>query len=467
MAQYFSDNQIRRWLIQFARIFSNWEVSNGTDSNGNPITVRVPIRYGDASRQAATIIAGNSASSLPNAPMLTYYITGLEYARDRVQEPYFVHNLDVRQRYYNTETQAYETTQGNAFTVERIMPVPYTLRIRLDFWSTNYQQKLDLMEQLMVLFNPSLELQSTDNFVDWTSLSVVYQDSLNWTSRSIPQGSGNPIDILSWDFSIPVWISSPIKVKKLGVIHRVIASVFQGSALTDMKDDDLLLGTRQKITPWGYGVLLTDNVLQIVPGSQPHYQPNSSLDHPDAPNTDISWRAVLNAYGVVRPGISMITLEHPDMETEIMGTIVFNPEDDRLLIYNIDPDTLPQNTLAPVSSVIDPIKKYPGEGLPAPAVGQRYLIVSDIPYQREFTNPATLQPAWVGLENGAAANDIIECGVIDGSLKWFIAFDSEGLHDQQFVLNNTSGIQYRWIGGQGWAKSIDGWFAAGSWRIVI
>ena len=67
MAAFFYDQQLRRFLIQFAKIFSNWYVTKGKDPSGNPILVRVPIMYGDSSRQAATIIADNSASNLPSA----------------------------------------------------------------------------------------------------------------------------------------------------------------------------------------------------------------------------------------------------------------------------------------------------------------------------------------------------------------------------------------------------------------
>ena len=155
MATYFYDSQIRRFLVQFARIFSDWQVTKGNDPAGNPIVVRVPIQYGDSSRMAAAQIANNSPSSLPSAPMISYYISGLEYDQKRTQDPTFVDNLSVRQRTYNPETQHYEQTQGQAFTVERIMPVPYTLRITVDVWTTNYQQKLELIEQLGVLFNPS------------------------------------------------------------------------------------------------------------------------------------------------------------------------------------------------------------------------------------------------------------------------------------------------------------------------
>lgn len=458
MAQYFYDNQIRRFLIQFARIFSNWYVTKGKDPAGNDILVRVPIQYGDQSRQVSTVIANNSPSSLPSAPMITYYISSLEYDQTRTQSPYFVDKTNVRRRTFNEDTQQFEQTQGDAFTVERLMPVPYTLRITVDFWTTNYNQKLELLEQLGVLFNPSMEIQSTDNFIDWTSLSVVYQDRLTFSSRVIPVGSGNPIDIMTWTFYMPIWISSSAKVKKLGVIYKIIASIFQGSALTDMQDDDLLLGTRQKITPYGYKLLLLGNSLQILPDSTPFYPNNESMDLPTNPNTNIYWKAFLNVYGTVRPGISQIWLENPYMDTEIVGTIAFNPTDDRLLIFNIDPDTLPQNTLGAVDSVINPSVKAPNNGLPNAIGGQRYLIVEDI----GNTNPSSPTEGWGALV--AHENDIIEYDGVQG--EWFVSFDSTLLTNVQYVTNLTSGLQYRFVNNV-WMKSWEGWYSAGDFSVVI
>jgi len=456
------DNQIRRFLIQFARIFSNWEVTTGTDANGNPILHRVPIMYGDASRQAGTIVANNSANNLPSAPLLTYYINAIEYDQRRTQDPYFIDKISVRQRTYNDNTHEWENTQGNAFNVERIMPVPYTLRITLDLWTTNYNQKLELFEQLGVLFNPSMELQSTDNFIDWTSLSVVYQDGITFTSRSIPMGSGNPIDVFSWKFYMPIWISGPIKVKKYNVIHKIIASIFTRNYKDDIQDDDLLLGTRQKITPYGYKLLLLGDQLQIVQSSQPLNPANSVVDATPSPHSCLSWQAVLNAYGTIRPGISMIALENSYLDTEVMGTISLNSDNDNILVYDIDTDTLPQNTLDPVDSVIDPIKKSPDSGLPSAATGQRYLIVEDIPIQEPYSSPSVETPAWIGLTEGATANSIIE---FDGE-NWSVVFDSKNVQSTEFITNITSGIQYRFENGS-WVKSYEGWYDQGSWRIII
>ena len=456
MAQFFSDNQVRRFLIQFAKIFSNWSVTKGKDPAGNEILLRVPVMYGDSSRQASTIIANNSASNLPSAPLITFYITGLEYDQRRTQDPTFIDKIQVRQRSYNSETQQYEQVQGQAFTIERLMPVPYTLKINVDFWTTNYNQKLQLIEQLGTLFNPALEIQSTDNFIDWTSLSVVYQDGLTFSSRTIPQGTGNPIDVMSWKFYMPIWISTAAKLKKLGVIEKIIASIFKGNALTDIQDDDLLLGTRQKITPYGYKLLLIGNSLQLLPANEVFNPSNDELEFPPNPDTSLYWSSLLNVYGTLRPGISQIWLENPYMNTEIVGTIVLDPVDDRLLIYNIDTDTLPQNTLDPVDSVINPLLVGPDAGLPGPINGRRYLIVEDIGSAGDTTI------AWGNVV--AYANDIIEYD--SGTGEWFVSFDSAATTAVEYVTNLTTNVQYRFTEDM-WMKSFEGWYDQGSYSIVI
>jgi hypothetical protein len=460
MQSYFYDEQIRRFLLQFTRIFSNFQIEYGRANSQDATLVRVPIRYGDASRQAQNILQDNSANSLPSTPLMTFYITDMMYARERLQDPYFVSKAQVRQRFYDTDTNSYETTQGNAFTIERLMPVPYKMSINLDIWTSNTQQKFQIFEQISTLFNPSLEIQSTDNYLDWTSLSVVDLDQVTWTTRTIPQGTENPIDIMTMKFSIPIWISSPAKVKKLGVIEKIIASVFDanGDAVNAITDSDLLLGTRQKFTPYMYSTLLIGNKLQVLKQSAVVDQPNTSVTLPDNPPSNEFWPAVIGMYGGFRPGITQIRLDNMwGSDDQIIGTVSYDPTDERFLLIDIDPDTLPQNTLLPVDAVIDPLLSGPGSGLPAAVVGQRYLILEDI---GSVTNS---QPASAWGQLVAKANDIIE---YDGTL-WGVTFGSTtNTQNIQYVTNITTGLQYLWTGSQ-WVKSYEGLYTAGNWSIVL
>ena len=459
---FFFDEQIRRFLLQFTRIFSNFQVEYGRNEEGTAHTlVRVPIRYGDSSRQVQTIMQNNSASFMTSVPMMSFYISGFDYDRPRMQEPYYVSNIAVRQRTYDDVTDTYETTQGNAFTIERQMPVPYKLTLKLDIWTSNTNQKMQLLEQIVVLFNPALEIQSTDNYLDWTSLSVVELESTTWSSRSVPMGTEDPIDVCTMTFALPIWISSPAKVKKLGVVERIIANIYdaKGDASNAVLDNDLLLGTRMVITPWDYQTLLIGNKLQALRPSAVVDQSNASLTAPDSPPSNLLWTALIGAYGILRPGISQIFLEQSD-GTEVAGTVAYDPSDDRFMLYNIDQDTVPQNTLSPVRSVIDPLRSGPGQGLPVASEGQRYLLTEDTGSDNGY---ATAWQGTLGQPLIAKKNDIVE--YLDA--RWQVVFDSTSSPDNlQYVTNITTAIQYRWTGVT-WVKSYQGLYPGGQWRIVL
>ena len=459
MQQFFYDSQIRRFLLQFTRIFSNFQVEYGKDAEGNPTLVRVPVRYGDATRQAQTVIQNNSASSMPSTPLITFYITGLDYDRPRMQEPYFVNKIAVRQRTYDTDTQSYETTQGNAFTVERLMPVPYKMTITCDIWTSNTNQKWQLFEQISTLFNPALEIQSTDNYLDWTSLSVVELESTNYTSRTIPVGTEDPIDIMTMRFNLPIWISSPAKVKKLGVVEKIVASVFDahGDANEAIINNDLLLGTRQMFTPYGYQVLLIGNKLQVLKYNQVVNPTDDNTEPHTNPPSKVFWHGVIGLSGTMREGISQIRLaDQWGGNDEVIGTITYDPTDDRFMLFDVDTDPTPQNTLQAVNAVINPLLSGPGAGLPAAVTSQRYLLLDDL---GDWDNP---QPPTAWGPVVARANDIIE---YDG-VEWVVSFESAGATNTHFVTNITTGLQYRWTGTE-WVKSYEGLYPGGEWSIVL
>ena len=423
------------------------------------------MRYGDASRQAQTILQNNSASDMPATPLMTFYITDLKYDRPRIQDPTFINTIQVRQRTYDSATDTYETTQGNAFTIDRLMPVPFELTLKLDIWTSNTNQKMQLLEQILVLFNPSLEIQSTDNYIDWTSLTVLYLDNVSWSSRSIPVGTENPIDIATLTFKLPIWLTSPAKVKKLGVVEKIIASVYDanGDLNNALLDSDLLLGTRQKFTPYGYQVLLIDNKLQALKYNDIVDQPNTSLVAPDSPPTNLMWHDIVNLYGTLRPGISYITLEQPD-GTDVSGYVSYDPTDDRFLLFNVEIGTVPANTLGPVDAVINPLISGPDAGLIPVVVHQRYLLTENTgSYENAIGNNPL---AWAGVDGQplvARANDIIE---YNGTY-WEISFDhTSSPNNMQYVTNITTEIQYRWTGSM-WVKSYQGLYPGGSWSLVI
>ena len=222
--QHFYDGQIRRYVTQMIRLLSNF-----TYKDGKGALVKVPVMYGDITRQVGHIMRDNSENKIPSAPRISVYISGLSLDRDRVSDSTFVSKVHLRERTYDSAGKEYLNTQGKNVTVERLMPTPYTLEMTADIWSTNTDQKLQIMEQILMMFNPSLEIQTTDNYVDWTSLSVVELENVNFSSRSIPVGTESEIEVSQLGLKTPIYISPPTKVKKLGVITNIVMSIFDES----------------------------------------------------------------------------------------------------------------------------------------------------------------------------------------------------------------------------------------------
>jgi len=468
---YFYDGQIRRFLLQFARMFSHYQVTFGYDDTGSPVYRRIPIKYGNATKNASAILRNNSDNTTLSAPLMSFYISGMDYDRDRVQEPYFIDKMQVREREYDTATGTFGVKQGNAFTIERLMPVPHLLKLNLDIWTTSEEQKQEIFEQITWMFNPSFEIQSTDNYVDWTSLSVVERTGMTWSSRSIPAGADEDIDIMTFNFELPIWISAPIKVKKLGVITKIIAGLYDdstGGFQGGLNSTDLLIGDRQNITPTGYRLLLLNGQLQLIPATNVIENDNHSLELPTLINADIGkWQPVVDIFGGIRGGVSLMRMFNADSQSEIVGQITMHPTDEKIMLFTVDQDTIPLNSLAPINKVINPIRTGPGTPLqpsgtfPLAVSGQRYLLLDDIGSSID----AEIAEAWKGTDGTeliARENDIIE---YDG-VKWVVAFDSDMATNLEYMTNITTGLQYKWTGTE-WIKSYEGIYEAGSWTIVI
>jgi len=479
--QHFYDGQIRRYITQIVRLMSNFSYEDGQGS-----LTRVPVMYGDITRQVAHIIRDNSENKIPSAPRIGVYVTGLTMDRERTSDSSFVSKVHLREREYDNTNQEYLNTQGKNYTVERLMPTPYILTVSADIWSTNTEQKLQIIEQILMLFNPSLEIQTTDNYIDWTSLSVVNLDDITWSSRSIPMGTDSDIDVSTLTFTTPIYISPPVKVKKMGVITNVIMSIFNEDTgtidlgesmpeLTAYQDspeieiDSVIVenadGTKTSTSTAGnfadaievttyndYDLVVLNNRAQIVDNGQ---------------QGAIRWDQYFEAVpGQHVDGVTQIQLKRQDIANSVNGTVSIDSADETVLNITWDDDTKPTNTLITgpsgpsgnIDYIIDPQKYNPTT---VKSAGLRLLILNDIGDASNTDGPA----AWEnsnGTDFIASANDIIEW---DGS-NWSIVFDASATEDITFVTNLNTGVQYKWTG-EDWLLSYEGEYRKGTWRIVL
>ena len=509
---FFYDGQIRRYVTQFMRVFIGFKYKAG---NGDEISV--PVSYGDMTRQVAAIIKENSENKMPSVPKISCYISALEMDTARLGDPTFVSKVHVRERRFTDAggTREYQNVQGGNYTVERLMPTPFKMTMKADIWTSNTDQKLQLLEQILVLFNPSLELQTTDNYIDWTSLSSLYLTSTNFSSRTIPAGAESEIDICTLDFEIPIYITAPAKVKKLGIVQGVVANVFgDDGGLVDL--ENLIYNSSPGLfntASTRYRVLLfksntgnlSDNQFDLTLVDPAEAVISSGLETPENKNGEpIEWDNVLQVQGGYVPGSSIVF--NKGASGQIRGTFVINPIDRTVLTVTLDPDTYPSNTdivsdiesRGTVDAIINPYKYNPLEVYGTHAqipVGLRFLMLDDVnnsvnrggfisypsnpadstgvPYRgpQAWREPSNNDSSWEnqdGTDPIIKANSIIEW---TGG-RWNTIWDPDDhqLENENYsetcIQNIRTGIKYKWDGTQ-WLKAFEGEYKSGSWNIVM
>ena len=467
--QHFYDGQVRRYLTQMMRILANFPVQDGKG-----VQKEVPVTYGDLSRQVANIIRENSENKLPSAPRIAVYLTGLELDKDRLTDSTYTRKTTIREREYDTSAKEYLNTQGKNYTVERLIPTPYMMRLNADIWTTNTDQKLQLLEQILVLFNPSLEMQTTDNFVDWTSISVINLENVTWSNRSVPVGIDSEIDICTLTFSIPIYISPPTKVRKMGVITNIITSMFD-ETLGTIEDgvskpilnayDDV---PRPGVTETKFGRKAVSQTAAdmanvnyatwgtFVNGNEAQLFSNGMVGNKN-------WREIFEALpGMYAADVSRVYFTNFDNNKTITGTFTLSPFDEGKILMNWDVDSFPSDTVisarTSIDYIIDPTNYNPTD---IKVSGVRLLLLDNV---GDIT--ATQSPvAWQNADASAlvaSANDIVEW---NGS-KWNIVFDASAATEITYTTNLNTSVQYRFNNNE-WLLSVDGDYPVGTWRIEL
>ena len=462
MGQYFYDKQIRRFMNQFIRIFDEMYVEFGKDPTGSSILKRVPVRYADTNRQVSNILKNNSENSVLNVPMMVCYIKEIDFDRPRMQEPNFVDTRSVRTRATDPLTGNVTSQQGQNFTLNRLMPAPYRMTVVMELWTSNFDQKCSLWEQITCMFKPDMELQSTSNYFDWTSLSYVLLTNTKWTTRDIPVGSDDPIDVATITFEMPIWFSTPAQIQRLGIIQSVVATTYdaQGNPILAIEDALNEIGDRQYFTPTGYGVIVNGSNVSLYPQGGP-LQNNTNFNIPTTNANAIAWSPVISLFGNIANNYSLMYLTNSATERLVTGTVAYDPTNQYNLKFTVDSSTIPTNVYPSVNAIVDPRVNGPGIGLPAASTGQRYLIVNPL-------GGATIGNGAVAWQNtdttitSALPNDIIQ---YTGNA-WVVSFRPNATSNASYVTNTFSSHQYAWNGAQ-WIKSWEGNYQAGFWSIVI
>lgn len=219
---FFFDEQLAKYQIQFMAIFKGLQVQTGVREDGERLLIDVPITYGSRDRVAASVLAQNTQNTAIKLPAMSAYMTDLEIGTDRMKGT-------------GTTRRFTYLPKGGLFpndmkTVTQIMPVPYTMTMELAIFTSNMQQHRQILEQILVFFDPVLQIQKSDDVFDHTKITMVELKSINF-NEEYPAGDKPRLIQTTLSFIVPLWLAVPANLK-----NQFVEKVFARITLLDMSE---------------------------------------------------------------------------------------------------------------------------------------------------------------------------------------------------------------------------------------
>ena len=215
ISHYHFDNQLRQYILQFVAIFAGLKVQTGIGECDVPEFITVPTVIGHKDRVVAALMAGNTQNRMFSLPTMGVHMSAINLSPERRRVQAYV-------------DQRVTMPVGGVFpndltVVKRVMPVPYTLDLELAIYSSNLQQRDQILEQILVLFNPDLQIQKSDAPFDWTKLTNVELTGIN-NEENYPASTDRRIIVWTLNFTMPIYLSIPMGVND-DLVRKVMIQI--------------------------------------------------------------------------------------------------------------------------------------------------------------------------------------------------------------------------------------------------
>jgi hypothetical protein len=231
---YYYNAQLKKAAMVFANIFTGLKVRTGKDGCGVVTELPVPVRYGATDRVAGAIAAHNTQNALHTLPMMSAYMTGIELAPER-------------QKGIGSQDRRTYLPQGGAYpddvqVIQRTMPIPYNLTFELSVYASNTDQAFQILEQILILFDYSIQVQFNDAAFDWAKITSVILDSGPRNETIYPVGTDRQVIVWTFPFTFETWLSPPMEVRN-DLIHQIMVNIgdMDGYVLEEYDEDGNLI----------------------------------------------------------------------------------------------------------------------------------------------------------------------------------------------------------------------------------
>lgn len=222
---YRYNKQFARYIGQFMRVLSGFQVQDGVERDGEFLTTRVPVVYGGMSRIVASILNKRDKLNGPVLPLIGVNLQGIEI--DPLNRRSAVHRDEISAKHVDTPV--------GKKVVQRIFGPSFNLSMDASIYASSTSELFQILEQILLIFNPRVRIQvDTDAF----NSDFISEIILTGISPDIqyPMGTESTEVMMSLSFSIPARLNYP-KGHNDNIVQTITSNIKEGDE--DINNDIL------------------------------------------------------------------------------------------------------------------------------------------------------------------------------------------------------------------------------------
>lgn len=205
LENYYYNSQLKKSFVQFMAIFSGLKVGIGkNDNNSATNLIEVPIAFGSRDRVVSYIFQEQTQNKMLRLPAMSAMMTSIRIARDRLAG-----QNQVRKE---VKVRRGGTIPDDLVQHSMLKPVPYEVTMELSINTTNTDNQLQMLEQILLLFNPSLQIQLSDAFGDQSAIMEVELQDIA-LDENYPAGNDQRIISSMLTFTYTLYLSGPVDLR--------------------------------------------------------------------------------------------------------------------------------------------------------------------------------------------------------------------------------------------------------------
>lgn len=216
MQNYYFNEQLAKYIVQFMAVFQGLTYTTGKREDGLIRQFPVPVIYGSKDRVTASILSDNTQNQAIRLPTMSAYMSQIRVAPERRK------GVGVERR--NVFLPKGGLLPNDIKTVYQLMPVPYDVSMELSIYTSNMNQQRQIVEQILMYFDPLVQIQKSDDDFDWTKITQVELVDINF-DENYPAGADQRAIISTLTFEMPIYISAPSDLKTQWVKEIMIRLV--------------------------------------------------------------------------------------------------------------------------------------------------------------------------------------------------------------------------------------------------